>query len=90
METIFSPEILTTLFGGAVITLVTNLVKDKLGKYNPQYVVLALSLVFAGVYMVFKNFLPVDFQMVAVSYLVQTLGISVFIYEFIWKNLSSK
>lgn len=92
MEVLSESNLLMTALGGTFITILINVIKPCLLKkgYNPQIFVVALGLILGILYTAFSYFVPEIYKTAVINFIVQSISTSVFIYEFIWKNIKSK
>jgi len=84
---IVSPTLVLTVIGGILLTALVGVLKGPLKKFNPQYVVLVIGLVFGVLYYFFHTLVPTAMQASLVEFAVYSLTIGVSIYELIWKNV---
>lgn len=80
-------EVVLSVLGGVVITLVSGLFKGPLKKFNKQLVVAVISMAAGIGYYSFRTYIPINFQEHIVTFVWGSITASVFIYEFIWKNV---
>lgn len=88
METLVSPEIILSLVGGVLVTLLAKLVQKFFSTWDLQYIALGVAVILGGLYMGFKTYIPVEVQEKVLNFVLGSLSFGVVIYEFIWKRLS--
>ena len=89
METLISPDILLTIAGGVLVTLIATLLKKwKFAGKHPQWTVGVVALLLGVVYYVFGTYVPVEYSQMILNFIWGALSSGVLIYEFIWKNLN--
>jgi len=87
---IVTPQLLLTILGGAVVTILGGLLKGKLSKFSPKLVITAVAIVLGVLYYVFSTFISLTIQQAIVDFAVGSLAFAVLIYEFIYKTLFPK
>jgi hypothetical protein len=88
MDIISGGNLLTTVVGGTLLTVVINMIKPYLVKkgFNPQIFVVLLGLCLGVIYTAFSYFVPEIYKTQVINFVVQSISTAVLIYEFIWKN----
>ena len=90
MENLVGWELIITILGGVLLSILTGLLKTVLKKLNPQYIVLGLALLLGILYQAFISFVPVELQTEIITFVYGTLSSAVLVYEFVWKNLAGR
>jgi len=88
-NSLVSTNIVTLLISGGVITGITSLIKDRLPKIDPRFLVLGLSLILGAAYQAFISYVPVELQQSIVNFVVGSATFAIAIYEFITKNFKA-
>jgi hypothetical protein len=87
ISAIVTPEIMLSVIGGIVVTVLAGLLKPLFARYNPQVIVLSVALLLGVGYTAFITFVPEVAKQAIVNFAITSLSFGVLIYEFIWKNL---
>jgi len=87
MENLVSPEVLTVIIGGVLVSFLSWLLKNPLkalsDKIGSRYIVGGVSVLAGIAYYIFSNYLPVEFQENVVNFVYGSMSSAVFIYSFI-------
>lgn len=83
MENVMSLDVLVSIIGGGVITLLSQLLKGPLKKLNARWVVVGVSLIAGAVYYMFNTYLPEELKQNVVNFVYGSLSSAVFIYSFL-------
>jgi hypothetical protein len=89
MENLMDWQVIMTVVGGAVLSILTGVLKkySKLDKLNPQHIVLGLAVVAGILYQGYVSYIPEALQQQILNYIYGVLSSAVLIYEFLYKNL---
>jgi len=90
MENLVSPEIVNSVVGGAILTILVQILKKPLSKYSPRLVVAILALLSGGLYYGFYTYVPEMLKQEMIDFIYGTLSSAVFIYAFIWKGIQER
>ena len=90
MENLVSSELVVSVVGGGIIAVIVQLLKGRLKKYNPRWVVTLFSLLAGVIYYSFSKYVPEALQQNIVNFVYGTLSSAVFIYAFIWKGIKGQ
>ena len=89
MEMLISPDILLTIAGGILVTVLATLLKKwKFAASHIQWTVGGVAVILGIIYYVFGTYVPEGYRQLIINFVLGSLSWSVLIYEFIWKNLN--
>jgi hypothetical protein len=79
--------VVISVVGGGIIALLSGLLKGPLQRFNTQVVVVIISLLVGVGYYAFQVYVPGALQESILTFFWGSMTASVFIYEFLWKNV---
>jgi uncharacterized membrane protein YjjP (DUF1212 family) len=90
MENLVSMDMVVSIVGGGVITLLSQLLKGPFKNLNSRYVVMGVSILSGIAYYMFNTYLPEEFKQNVINFAYGSLSSAVFIYSFIMNKDSKK
>ncbi len=90
MENLVSTEIMISIVGGGIISVIVSLLKGPLQRFSPRLLVAGVSILSGILYYVFYTYMPEMLKQEIVNFVYGTLSSAVFIYAFIWKGLKGE